>query len=331
MHKKLHSEKSDRRGVVGTGFAVLDRIYGADGSGPLEALGGSCGNVLISLAMLGHSVAPVLSLGADRTGDFLVAELRAAGVRTDYIHQDPCRRSPVVAEYVDQGEGKHSFSFRCPETGERYPAYEPVSETVVCTAARVLQTCRVFYLDRLSPSTVGALEIAVGSGALGYFEPSKIESSALMGRALRSAAIVKYSEEALGDDLLAFPIPENTIVICTRGAAGLTVRRGHNEVSLPALSPPKLIDSSGSGDMVTVGILDWLLGAGVKQDHLGIQEMLTGVKGGQRLAALNCGFVGARGIFRELGSGTAHAALNENGISDLAELLRCFVQYSRDR
>ena len=46
--------------VVGTGFTVLDRVF-KDGTLSDEALGGSCGNVLVSLAMLQRRVAPVLA------------------------------------------------------------------------------------------------------------------------------------------------------------------------------------------------------------------------------------------------------------------------------
>ena len=53
--------------IAGTGFTVLDRIY-ADGHFTEEALGGSCGNVFLSLAMLHWRVAPVLALGMDETG-----------------------------------------------------------------------------------------------------------------------------------------------------------------------------------------------------------------------------------------------------------------------
>ena len=44
--------------VAGTGFVVLDRVY-ADDRESFEALGGSCGNVLVSLAMLDRAVAPL--------------------------------------------------------------------------------------------------------------------------------------------------------------------------------------------------------------------------------------------------------------------------------
>src|SRR3546814_10628803 len=60
-----HDERVD---VAGTGFTVLDRVY-ADGGFAGEALGGSCGNVLVSLAMLHRHVAPLLALGMDNTGE----------------------------------------------------------------------------------------------------------------------------------------------------------------------------------------------------------------------------------------------------------------------
>src|SRR3546814_18606714 len=74
-----HDERVD---VAGTGFTVLDRVY-ADGGFAGEALGGSCGNVLVSLAMLHRHVAPLLALGMDNTGERLVSELSQAGANTD--------------------------------------------------------------------------------------------------------------------------------------------------------------------------------------------------------------------------------------------------------
>src|SRR3546814_21181343 len=58
-----HDERVD---VAGTGFTVLDRVY-ADGGVAGEALGGSCGNVLVSLALLHRHVAPLLATGMDRS------------------------------------------------------------------------------------------------------------------------------------------------------------------------------------------------------------------------------------------------------------------------
>ena len=68
----------DNPRVVGTGFTVLDRLY-VDGMFATEELGGSCGNVLVSLAMLRHQVAPLIALGQDDTGERLVKEFARAG------------------------------------------------------------------------------------------------------------------------------------------------------------------------------------------------------------------------------------------------------------
>src|SRR3546814_10901210 len=67
--------------VAGTGFTVLDRVY-ADGGFAGEALGGSCGNVLVSLAMLHRHVAPLLALGMDNTAERPVSDLSPAAANT---------------------------------------------------------------------------------------------------------------------------------------------------------------------------------------------------------------------------------------------------------
>src|SRR3546814_16389876 len=72
--------------VVGTGFTVLDRIY-ADGDFAAEELGGSCGNVLVSLAMLRRHVAPPLAPGLAALGPRLVEEFRRTGADTRRIRR----------------------------------------------------------------------------------------------------------------------------------------------------------------------------------------------------------------------------------------------------
>ena len=116
--------------VVGTGFTVLDRLY-SDGQLASEALGGSCGNVLVSLAMLHRQVVPVLSLGFDEIGSRLVDEFRVAGANTQYICRHYGRRSPVLRQELDTSSGRHSFSFVCDETLEEYPRYEPIGRDEV--------------------------------------------------------------------------------------------------------------------------------------------------------------------------------------------------------
>jgi fructokinase len=111
--------------VAGTGFTVLDRVYSPNVP-TFQALGGSCGNVLVSLAMLARSVAPVLSIGDDSVGNELVSEFEEAGAMTRFIFQRSDRASPVLAQQLDATSGQHIFSFICPETDEAYPRYQPI-------------------------------------------------------------------------------------------------------------------------------------------------------------------------------------------------------------
>lgn len=56
--------------------------------------------------------------------------------------------------------------------------------------------------------------------------------------------------------------------------------------------------------MVSVAIIDWILSQSFGQ-RIELEDLLPGVLAGQRLAAENCAYHGARGVFMALGP--AHA------------------------
>ena len=284
--------------VAGTGFAVLDRVY-AKREKAFEALGGSCGNVLISLAMLQRSVFPLLALGDDEVGNSLVEEFVRAGADTRYISRRHGMASPVLAQWLRPDLGQHSFSFVCPETERYLPRYCAVDESEVEGAKPALRVCAVFYTDRLNRSTFHAMETAAESGSFVFFEPSAVEDDDLFDRAMALCAIVKYSSERLSDKLFAGKLRANTISIVTHGADGLEVKQDGQRAWCAAIEAPLVRDTSGSGDMVSVGIIDWILTHhGRDTTKLSLNHLLSGVVAGQRLAAINCAYAGARGIFR---------------------------------
>lgn len=292
--------------VAGTGFTVLDRVY-ADGDFAGEALGGSCGNVLLSLAMLHRQVAPVLLLGDDDAGGRLVEEFMKAGAITDFINRRADLRSPVLAQTLNTGLGQHDFSFVCPETSEEFPRYEPIGDEEVSSAQSMLSHCDVFYADRLSESILMAMRTAGAAGAVVFFEPSDIEHDEMFDEALRIATILKFSEDRLGG-LLADRLSD-CIKIVTHGADGLEVRHGEASIWCDAISAPVVRDTCGSGDMVSVGVIDWMLTNGVSTARLTPEALLGGIVAGQRLAAENCAYAGARGLFKKRGADYARGIL----------------------
>ena len=294
--------------VVGTGFTVLDRIY-ADGALADQALGGSCGNVLVSLAMLHRHVAPVLALGDDDTGERLVKEFAEAGALINFITRHNGLSSPIVSQQLDTGNGTHSFSFICPETHKRLPRYKAISKEDLNTALPVLAHCSVFYADRLSTGIVGAMRTAKAAGAIVFFEPSASEEGDLFREAIGLTNILKYSEDRLGK--WKGDLRTNSIRIVTYGGSGLEVSDRSGTYWLNAIKAPRVLDTCGAGDMVSVGIIDWLLSSDAAKSRLGATEILQGIIDGQRLAAANCAFLGARGLFKARGAVYARKILRD--------------------
>lgn len=287
--------------VVGTGFTVMDRIY-SDGVFSAETLGGSCGNVLVSLAMLDRDVAPVLALGRDEVGRRLVDEFQVAGADVSYITLRADRESPVLAQQLDTATGEHRFSFTCIETKTAFPAYEPVGAREMGLAWSAIQACRVFYADRISNEIVDSMERARSGGAVVYFEPSDVGDEGLFERALRSASILKYSSERLGERIAGSDAARDAISIVTHGEAGLEIRQGADRHWCAAVHAVRVTDTCGSGDMVSVGIIDWILANVLGAAGVTLTGLLGGVFAGQRLAAANCAYAGARGVFKEMGA-----------------------------
>lgn len=298
--------------VAGTGFTVLDRVY-ADGDLADEALGGSCGNVLLSLAMLKRNVAPVLALGDDHEGERLIDEFSQAGALIKYIHRRPGLRSPVLTQELNTALGLHSFSFVCPETNKELPRYHPIGEVELASALPVLTNCSVFYVDRLSKSILEAMKMASSAGAIVFFEPSDIKEHNLFTEALSVCSILKYSEDRLGKCLAQ--LRTECVRIVTYGAAGLRVFDASDTVWCRAFNAPSVLDTCGSGDMVSVGIIDWVLTNQLQRAGLKVADLLEGVAAGQRVAAENCAYAGARGLFKRLGADHVRKVLQEGEAS----------------
>ncbi len=296
--------------VVGTGFVVLDRIYENERKA-FEALGGSCANVLVSLAMLERQVAPVLRLGADDVGEHLISAFRCAGADTRFINTQDNISSPILVQYTNTQLGTHSFSFTCPDTNVEFPRYQPVGQHEIEAAAPAIENCTVFYADRLNDAIVSAMETVCRHKGIVFFEPSAISDRELFDRAVKCSTIIKFSSDRLGTEILPILLGKDSMAIITHGARGLEVVRHGDHVWSDAVVIPEVKDTSGSGDMVSVGLINHLVDAGETSETVTIQSVLKGVRAGQRLAAANCSFLGARGLFEHRSPQFAQNILSE--------------------
>lgn len=171
---------------------------------------------------------------------------------------------------------------------------------------------RVFYTDRLSPAIVSAMAIARNAGALVYFEPDLDWDSDLLERALPAVSILKIADDTPGIAIAQAALAAGSAmtVIRTHGAAGLTLTCSGMERFFPGFRAPRLVDSCGAGDMLTTGLLDRLLRRQPQARPWPAEDIVAGVELGQRLAALNCAFIGARGAFHALGAARIRSGLD---------------------
>jgi fructokinase len=308
------SRRSPRPTVAGTGMTAVDRIYSTDRAVPLQALGGSCGNVLLSLAMLGHPVSPMVTLGDDEHGRFLFQEFAKAGCETSHVSRGGSGGSPVIVEIVDSKNATHRFTSTCPETARSFPRWQSIDDGQVRRAAKALKAASVFYADRVSASILLAMKAAEESRALVFFEPASVED-AWFPEALRTASVLKLSDATVGKSVQDGDVSPETVIIRTYGASGLTVSLGTESRYFPSMSAPRLVDTCGAGDMVTTALLDLILRRCMHGGSWTIEDLFEGVQLGQRLAALNCAFEGARGLFFAAGAGYVRSIL-DHGIDE---------------
>jgi fructokinase len=157
---------------------------------------------------------------------------------------------------------------------------------------------QVYYFDRVSRAGLEFAKVQRSRGALIMFEPCRFNTDSLFKRCLDIAHIVKYSSEHEDDKTLKRKIP---LEIQTLGSEGLRYRMGsvtreHAWQKLHAYRVRELVDSAGAGDWCSAGAVH-LLGrngaAGFREASR--EDVENALRFGQRLAALDCSYEGARG------------------------------------
>lgn len=292
--------------AMGTGLIALDVVVTeGDPSDPLLMTGGTCGNVLLALSYLGFRVAPVCRLEDDEAAELIREEFRQWDVDTAYVSVGEDGSTPVIFQTIRPNPGgvpTHTFSWRCPACGKRFPAYKPALASTADAIAATMPSPRVFFFDRVNRGALILAEKASELGALVVFEPSSVGDHGLFKEAWSVSHVVKYSHERLAD-LPDLEFGTNQLLqIETLGADGLRYRAKYGKrppapwKTLDALKAPVLVDTAGAGDWCTAGLLHKLGRDGAEGCRaVKPADVEAALLYGQALAAWNCGFVGARG------------------------------------
>jgi sugar/nucleoside kinase (ribokinase family) len=301
----VNTAESEKPRAFGTGLIALDLVMSANPNLPVQAwAGGTCGNVLSILAYLGWESYPIARLNGDPASERVRADMSRWGVKMDFAGCEPTSDTPIIIQEIRRdrdGLPTHRFSWACPRCGQWLPSFKPITRRAVDAVGDGLNGAQVFFMDRLSRAALTLAARAKDAGAVVMFEPSGKSDPKLFAEALQLAHIVKYSDQRLSEAGGAMSSPSATILeIQTMGNEGLRFRHRSEKLSdwmhLTSLSAPQLMDSCGSGDWCSAGLLSKIAGAGLSGMKSASIEQLTGaLRFGQALAAWNCAFEGARG------------------------------------
>jgi fructokinase len=228
-----------------------------------RAAGGAPANVAVGLARLGIDTAFVSKVGADEFGKFLRDTLQREGVDTSGVITT--KKAPTGLAFVSlASDRERSFAFYRDACADTLLTPEDLRD-------RPWRGARVFHYGSISliaePSrsaTLAAIARAKERGMLISCDPnlrlplwpSASAARAGMRLALRSAQVVKISEEEV--DFLG-SVPRAPLVVVTRGSRGGTVlEAGRRLFDFPAFRV-KAMDSTGAGDAFTAGLLYGML------------------------------------------------------------------------
>ncbi|HXA16444.1 MAG TPA: PfkB family carbohydrate kinase [Thermoanaerobaculia bacterium] len=286
--------------ILGLGLLSLDVLYErGEEKVRFPTAGGTMGNVLTILSTLGWTATPIATIGDDYAGRSVSKDLQSFGVKNEYIELDPAIETPIWVEYLDRqvtdGRPSHFYSRTCPLCRARLPSFTPPSTQLLNRAAHT--SADVIFADRVSVDIVKWTAEAKRSGATIMYEPGAVPViNDLMQTMISLADILKYADDSF-DTFGNVILPNGTIAIHTRGAAGLRFRVApHNWISQIPAPVEKVVDVAGCGDWLTAGALHALFAQRkARSPSERMRYLDEALRRGQILAAWNCAYVGARG------------------------------------
>jgi sugar/nucleoside kinase (ribokinase family) len=307
--------------AIGTGLLTLDVVFSDRLNDPLGLwAGGTFGNVMIALSYLGWDSYPIARLKKDKTAEYILDDLKNCNVHTDYIVQESSGTSPIIIEHIhhsQNGQVKHSFSFRCPCCKQRLPSYRPIPAKLAIPLVESLPQPQVFFFDRVSRAALDLAKYYAREGGVVFFEPISIGKPEHFQEALEISHIVKYSRDRLSEKDVIPRIDKAMLVIETMGDLGLRYLNrcgqssGQKWVTLKPFHVRQVRDSAGSGDWCTAGLIHMLASQGLAGfESLHPKDLANAMQFSQALGAWNCMYEGARGGMYKVNKSDLHKIID---------------------
>lgn len=250
----------------------------------LQQAGGAPANVAVGLARLGSDAEFIGMLSCDMFGDFLLAELRGAGVGTTHVQRSADAPTALAFVALD-AHGERSFSFRRPPAADLL-FDEGALDADAFAGLRILHACSNSLTEAaIAEATFACQRRAREAGALVCFDmnlrpalwPRDVDPLPRITRALALADVIKLASDELaflataGDDERAVVerllLGRARLVVVTDGARPLRwFTRGGNGV-LASIDVTAL-DTTAAGDAFSAGLLHAIVRQGVDAGSL---------------------------------------------------------------
>ncbi len=300
--------KNNKPTCLGSGLIALDLIIDTENNVKNTFVGGSCGNVLTILSFLGWDSFPIARLAVNEATELIAKDFSKWGVHQDFLMKESTGSTPIIIQrnYTDKnGNPRHRFEFRCPETGKYLPQYKAVLAKTVQDLHISEKNCDFYYFDRAKRSSIEMAKICKLNGGTVYFEPTSMSDEKQFLESLDIADIVKFSDDRIKGYENNFPhFHKNKLEIITLGKNGLKYRYNTNNwINVPSVPIHKIVDTSGAGDWTSAFFINFLFENNIKiSDNSSCDNTLLhhGLSYSQSMGALNCCFEGARGIMYEV-------------------------------
>lgn len=288
------------KSIIATGLACLD-VMDVNASNPPKLSTGGFPNALIILKQKGWDSIPIVDLGQDRAGDYIIEEFLNWELDLRFTKRKADILTPIYI--LHHRNGGHFYGKECPHCHSPFPLYTtPISTQQADEIVhRLPDRVNAFYFDKVSPAALRLAQSCKDRSALVIFEPNRIEDEDLFRRSVAISDMVKYSRERrAGVQAITDPVPI-PLEIETAGGEGLLYRTAVSfERSewrfLPSIPATNFVDAAGSGDWLTASLINRF---GDKNSFLPIlrdrDPLEAAFIDGQKASAYNCQFAGARG------------------------------------
>jgi len=297
---------------MGSGLIALDVIYEKSKNKPQFLAGGSCGNVLTILSYFGWNSYPIARLGNDPEGNRILEDMKKWNVKTKFVKHDAEIDSPRIIERIfPDKKPKHRFYFKC-DHGNWLPHRKSFLLKSLESIQNKFPQSNVYYFDRASPSALEIAKIMKEQNAIIFFEPPKFLHDDIFFKCLQISDVVKHCYNQSEDtERSGINIP---LEIQTKGEEGLRYKakflKHKTWKEMAAYPVHNLVDEAGSGDWLTAGLIHVLCQH--KSKHAPSEKKLEfALKLGQAMAALNCYYVGARGIMYNISKRQLFSLVNK--------------------